>query len=463
MSAVSYEKLYRWKPEEDEAGPVSAVPECANVMATRCRLDGDDVIYESDIPLVVRRGVAFRMGQGGFSAIVAEPQDPAYSAALAGQEFVMATWPLSRGWFDHGTFQYGSKHKARPPGREIEEAFRQNPRVLRDLLQDLRRNPFDSRHYTVTAMLFDPFLLDPLKKYILGRQCHYKGLGGAGTSQNDAKPQPMQLMSICKDFEVLRNKLLVDKMLLDMVDATCVGRNLFQRYRPHPVRGATSHGTDGSPSYLIFQEIATTELAWQIMRTSVDLALAGPESFEEFRENLDAQQDPDGRKLVKHRVRDIYVDIYLNLWKRINTIHRTEKKSPASRRGGPADNPEEEFWRAVDAAGEDLDLTLGSIDSICKKVLANFDAAERVPEKLCGPNHQEPPPGSGYDAQSSAITLFLLQAAAVIKAGHDSRRLCLALDELEEQEAAVVRVRIGWIKAKFAARWDRSVKAQRDQ
>ena len=176
MSSFRYDSLPSWNAEGDRARPISSTPEYdANVKATWCGLDEEgDVAYGPDIPLVVMRGKPMEIGGKCFYANVAEPKDPGMNAILQGKELVMATWPVSRGWYDRGTFLPGSKHKAKPLGEDLEQAFRQNPRVLRDLLQELQRNPLDSRHDTVTAMLFDPFHFDSLKKFILGRQCHFK-------------------------------------------------------------------------------------------------------------------------------------------------------------------------------------------------------------------------------------------------------------------------------------------------
>lgn len=445
MSAFGYENLPPWT-RTAEAGPISAAPEHTTVMATYCHEDGDgDVVYSSDIPLIVRRCVPFLE----YYAIVAEPKDPAQSAMLVGKELVMATWPLSRGWYDRGTFQFGSKHKVRKPGRQIEETLRQNPRMLRDLAREWRESPFDSRDWLATAILIDPYKLDPLKKYILGRQAYQK---------------PMQLMSICDNLTKLRDKLMVDELLLDMVDSTYNARDLFLRFykgRLHQMnlKKARASGAKGnkSPSHLVFENIARSDLAGEIMCTAVDLALAGPEDFSRFRSALDAQGRSGNKKLAKHRARDIYLQIYWNLWKRTATARRiaTTARGARSRQKATVKDQEKEFWQAVKRAAANLDLSPQKIAATCNQLIESFATERDTFGQLSGPYHQEHRPVAGETRDDGRVILqFLLDAAALLDAGHRPESLCHVLNEIQQRESSNVQGIVGWIKRKHAILWD---------
>lgn len=454
MSGFDYDALPAWPEDDDQAHDVSAAPECdANVKATLCGMDErGDVAYLEDIPLVVRKAVPVRFGEFSFYALMAEPRDKARSAFLHGKDLVMATFPVARGWYDHGNFQFGTKHKARNPGKEIEQAFASQPRLRRDLLQKLGRNPFDTRHDVATAVLCDPYALDPLKKFILGRQSYYGARGG--------RSSPQSLMAICDDLSTLRQHLLGDTLLCEMVNATFESRDLFLRFHrsllallPSQSRAGLDSDKDAA-KYMIFPEIADSRLAGEMMRASIDLALAGPENFEEFRENLDDDRKPDGRKLAKHRARDIYLQLCFNLWKRTARVRRTADrtrfltKDPAQNNVSSLEN---EFWAEVERLSGEIDLSPSGIQATAETMIAEYEDGAANHGLLHGPRHQDSRGRSlGESEHWTVVISFLLHAAAILGAGHRPAGLSVLLGELENDEVEHIRMITRWVRGKHS-------------
>ena len=348
MSAFDYNDLCSLSDDPDSAREISAANDYKTVQATRCRLDSNgDAIYIEDVPIILRSGIPLRVGERGVYGLVAEAEDRSMSDELLGQTFVMAAWPCSRGWMDHAKFKLEYKDGFDRITPRIEEAFRKNPRQLRDCLEKIskKRNVFPTPGGVAAAVLCDPFPLDHSRQYILGREAYYRD-GNAG---------PRNLHAICDDFDLLREALLNTELLREMVEATFETKDLFVRYHRSLLTHMALGSRDvselrplGSPEalikYRVFDEIANAELAMRLMGAAVDLALAGPEDLKSYRENLDENGKPDGRKLVKHRARDLYLEIYWNLWKRTARARRTSEALPKKKK---ASLGREEFDRQV--------------------------------------------------------------------------------------------------------------------
>ena len=195
----------------------------------------------------------------------------------------------------------------------------------------------------------------------------------------------MQLMAICEGFEGLRDVLTGDKLLLEMIDATCIERNLLPRFHGSRINQNAVSGKNmekDPPSYMIFEEIAGSDLAWQIMNAAIDLALATPVSLESFRTNLASEDQAGGRKLAKHRARDIYLDIYWNLWKRTATLRKAVAKASVRKVLSPGKskpNQEKEFWLAVNHTVAELDMSPGQREATADEIIGAFIANDSLP------------------------------------------------------------------------------------
>jgi hypothetical protein len=185
------------------------------------------------------------------------------------------------------------------------------------------------------------------------------------------------------------------------------------------------------------------------MDASISLALAGPEDFEKFRSGLDSDGNSDGRKLVKHRVRDIYLQIYFNLWKRTARARKAHERSSGRIVRSPLPGKslrESEFWKGVDEMAATLNLKPGDIESTAEQVIHEFVMDDKIPWTITSQDEVQP---AGY-GDDVPILLFLSRSAALLGAGYRSARLRRLLEQVGTDMASdKFQPVVAWIKNRF--------------
>ena len=449
MSSFDYESILSWSDDPDSAQPISAFPEHQKVYATFCAMDEyEDVAYLHDIPLMMRSNVPIAVGDIAIYGMIAEPSDKAISHELKGKDLVTAAWPMSRGWFDRGTFKLGFKDGTTATAERIAEAYRKDKVTLSTLLNKLPRTLVDTRKKVATAVLVDPYSIDAPKDFILGRDSYH------GADRGRRSPQ--KLIAICDGFEKLRGHLIHSSLLRDMVEATHNSKDLFTRFHKDflhliSISSARDLHEAGEPEklrskYLVYEEIASAELARKVMKAAIDIALAGPESLNEFRTCLDEPDAPGGRKLAKHRARDVYMQIFWNLWKRVGTAKKSRPTQVSSNRSISASQQKSAFLKQVRMIEQEYDFSLERIKETANDILEKYFEDRNEPEIVVGSEMSEIHLASEANQNAaSRETFFCLQAAALIRNGYCSELLISALTELRKSDIYSVRQSAEWV------------------